>query len=187
MGNYFIGYGVGEALWHGITSPPPGEGLWWVHPDDLHLTIAFLGSIPEERARTCFQWVCEQELSPLRGTLGPAIPLGSRPPASAFARPLEEGFESAVENLQRLGPPLLACAGRPPETRAPLPHITILRARNSTSPAVRQQAEEWLRKRTQGRVSIHLSQIGLYGWAVDRTERRYRLLDSVQLPNRITG
>ena len=25
MGNYFIGYGVGEALWHGITSPPPAR------------------------------------------------------------------------------------------------------------------------------------------------------------------
>ncbi len=181
MGNYFIGYAVENALWHDPRRPLPGEGLWWVHPHDLHMTVAFLGAISERKARECFAWAILQGVPPVRGSLGAPIPLGSRPPASAFARPFLNGEKEAKAVLKTLAPPLLEQAGRPPETREPLPHITVLRAQRSASVATQQQILPWLTEQNWEEDAVSLTCFGLFGWTPERSVRRYQLIEHIRL------
>lgn len=102
----------------------------WVAPENVHLTLQFLGAVPEER------------LDDLRGALaaaaGAARPLSLEVkgaggfPSARRPRVLWLGLGGEVEALAALAADLgrrLAPLGFPPEDRPLSPHLTLGRAR----------------------------------------------------------
>ncbi|HZZ85245.1 MAG TPA: RNA 2',3'-cyclic phosphodiesterase [Anaeromyxobacteraceae bacterium] len=104
----------------------------WVEPASVHLTLQFLGSVPEERCAAVEAAVATAAAAarPLGLTLSGsgAFPSASRP------RVLWAGVAGDLEPLRALVAGLgraLAPLGYPPEERAFSPHLTLGRARDA--------------------------------------------------------
>jgi 2'-5' RNA ligase len=107
-----------------------GEEVRWVPPTNVHLTLQFLGAVPEERVPAIEAALREAaaEARPLslalRGVGG--FPNARRP------RVLWAGLEGDLAPLAALAAALgarLAKLGHPPEDRPFSPHLTLGRAR----------------------------------------------------------
>ena len=120
---------VADALRRGAGRA--ADDVRWVRPENVHLTIQFLGAVPEERVGAVEQALRDAAAGarPLSLTLRGAggFPNARRP------RVLWAGLEGDVAALAALAADLgarLAKLGFPPEERAFSPHLTLGRARD---------------------------------------------------------
>src|SRR5262245_7163886 len=103
----------------------------WVTPDHIHLTLKFLGNVPDESVTSLLQ-AMEQ------ATQGqPAFPVRARAlgcfPHPARPRVLWVGLNDPSQALGRLNERLMAALtplGFPPEDRPFHPHLTLVRVQN---------------------------------------------------------
>lgn len=131
-------------------------------PETLHLTLAFLGEVPEDRAARLVD-VCERfRCPPGRVALdhlgffprGGVVWLGCR------------SIPKALEDLQANLWQVLATQGFAPPSHSFLPHITLLRkAREPNSERVLNAALQW-----------HYNQLELIHSVADGAGRRYEVL-----------
>ena len=103
----------------------------WVSPEQIHLTLRFLGNVPDESVPSLLQAIEQaaqgQTAFPLR-----ARALGCFP-HPARARVLWVGLDDPSQALGRLNARLTAALtplGFPPEDRPFHPHLTLARAHN---------------------------------------------------------
>jgi 2'-5' RNA ligase len=106
-----------------------GVALRWVRPEGIHLTLAFLGNVAEERVAAL-----EEAMTAAAGRSAPlnlaAVGLGRFPPRGA-PRVLWAGLGGEVDALRRVQRDLdagLRDAGFDLEDRAFRPHVTLGRA-----------------------------------------------------------
>jgi len=106
----------------------------WVTPDHIHLTLRFLGNVPEESVTSLLQ-AMEQAA---QGQI--AFPLRARAlgcfPHPARARVLWVGLDDPSQALGRLNERLMAALtplGFPPQNRPFHPHLTLARAQMLSS------------------------------------------------------
>jgi 2'-5' RNA ligase len=106
--------------------------VWrWVTPDHIHLTLKFLGNVPDDSVTSLLQALAYaaqgQTVFPLR-----ARALGCFP-QPARARVLWVGLDDPRQVLGRLNERLMAALtplGFPPEERPFHPHLTLARAQS---------------------------------------------------------
>lgn len=108
------------------------EEVKWVAPDNVHLTLQFLGAVPEERLAAVQEAVAQAaaEAAPLELTVMGA---GAFPNARR-ARVLWAGLGGDLAPLSALAAALgrrLAPLGFPPEERPFSAHLTLGRARDA--------------------------------------------------------
>ena len=103
----------------------------WVTPDHIHLTLRFLGNVPEESVPSLHQAMAQatqgQMAFPLRATALGCFPHPARP------RVLWVGLDDPSQTLGRLHARLIAALtplGFPLEDRPFHPHLTLARAQN---------------------------------------------------------
>ena len=103
----------------------------WVTPDHIHLTLRFLGNVPEESVPSLHQAMEEaaqgQTVFPLRARALGCFPHPARP------RVLWVGLDDFSQALGRLNERLMTALtplGFPPEDRPFHPHLTLARAQN---------------------------------------------------------
>ena len=107
-----------------------GEGVGWVRPEALHLTLKFLGEISDEQARNagrCLEEIAlRHETFPLSVKGTGVFPPGSSRPRILWAgidpTPSLMGFQEDVESTLEKG-------GLPREAKAFHPHLTLGRVR----------------------------------------------------------
>jgi len=106
----------------------------WVTPDHLHLTLRFLGNVPEESVTSLYQAIAQaaqgQTAFPLRAKALGCFPHPTRP------RVLWVGLDDPSQTLGRLNERLIAALtplGFPSEDRPFHPHLTLARAQNRMS------------------------------------------------------
>lgn len=106
------------------------DDVRWVGPDNLHVTLQFLGSVPEERVEDVKAALAgaAAEIAPLHLELrgAGAFPHGRKP------RVLWAGLSGDVDRLTALAASIgnaLAPLGFPPEDRPFSPHVTLGRSR----------------------------------------------------------
>ena len=104
----------------------------WVTPDHIHLTLRFLGNVPDESVTSLHQ-AMEQAV---QGQT--AFPLRARAlgcfPHPARARVLWVGLHDPSQALERLNARLMVALiplGFPPEDRPFHPHLTLARAQKT--------------------------------------------------------
>jgi 2'-5' RNA ligase len=111
---------------------PAAAGVRWVPPEAIHLTLQFLGAVPDERVGAVAEAVRAAAAASipmrleLRGAGG--FPSARRP------RVLWAGLGGDVEPLGALAAALgrrLAPLGYPPEERPFSPHVTLGRSREA--------------------------------------------------------
>lgn len=175
-GNWFLGLPVDGASWlHRVAAAPPEVKLF--HPDDLHLTIAFLGPCGEARARAAwdsFRW----ELGAVDASFGGVIPMGSPRHWSALSATLEESREVVEDAMGASRGAACEAAGVPVDGRPPKAHCTIARLSRRAIPEQRAEAVRWAAALDLRGVGVRLDRVALYAWSEDRAEHLFRIVES---------
>lgn len=113
----------------------PITGLAWTRPEQLHLTLRFLGDVTEEQQEAMVARLATVRVEPFvlpvegLGTLPP-----SRPPRVVFVG-VGSGHPRLHQLRQRIDDAILA-TGMPLDVRTFHPHVTVARCAGQLSPAV---------------------------------------------------
>jgi len=180
--SFFIAFPTDGGSWFDRLEPPPGARKETV--PNLHLTLAFLGRIPEAQARAAFERVRAWPPFTWSGTLGPILPLGPTQKPSVLAAMIGEGNDTLTAFMTEHAPELLPdpSAGYAPA----LPHITVARFHWKTTPVERAAGIAWGQATNLLHARLTLGQIALYGPAPEPRIPRYIILERTCRP-RIGG
>ena len=177
--NYFFAFPVDGAFVLELPQLPPSFRLF--HPDDVHMTLSFLGGCGEEaalRALAALDSAREQRAFPsMNVSLGSVVPMGSARAYSALSALLERGRSEATECVATWRDVLSEAALGKREKRAPKPHITVARPRMRVTDAGREAGLEWAQGLDLSRIYATLDRVALYTWSDgNRRERLFRVL-----------
>jgi 2'-5' RNA ligase len=176
--NWFIALPVPAAHWFAervAQHPPPSVRLF--HPDDVHLTVAFLGGVTEDAARRAWQRADLWQQGPMQVTFGDVIGMGAPAHFTALSALLERGRAEAEEGMRACRDPMLLAAGAPPERRAIKAHVTIARPRRNASLHERSACLAWALHLPLRDVEVELGEIALYTWPEDRRDRQFMIAE----------
>ena len=155
-------------------------GLRRYQPEDVHLTLTFLGGCGEEAARRALT-VLDRILPgscarPIAVSLGEIAPMGPRGRYSALSALLARGRVETETLIAELRDPLsLAALGRR-EKRAPKAHVTLARPMPRATDAHRRAGLDWARATDLRAVEHTLDRIALYTWHDNRRERLFKIV-----------
>lgn len=181
--NWFIGLPVAaEALPAGVIDTLPA-GLRRLHPDDLHITVAFLGPVGERRALTAWAETEAIDAGPFALRTGTPAALGRPRRPSAYGLDLLAD-ETFVHWMAHWRDRLRAAADVEPETRSVRPHVTLARPPRTAGPAIQQRARAWLDNTEPEAASLLLDRIVLYTSSDGAGPQRYRWVRQRTLPAR---
>jgi 2'-5' RNA ligase len=111
-----------------------GFPIRWVRSENVHLTLKFLGEVPEQRVRD----VCAAVDGATAGVASFEMAVGQFGAFPSLRRPqvvwVGVELESTLQSLQGSLEEALAALGFPREERAFRPHLTLGRARKHVSP-----------------------------------------------------
>jgi 2'-5' RNA ligase len=171
--NWFIALSVPtEAWWHRVSAPPDGVRLF--APDDVHLTVAFLGPVGVEAAEAAFELAPEWPAPPLDVTLGDLKPMGNTRRPSSLSSIVTDGAEAVAEAMLEVRDAMCDRAGARHEDRPPLPHVTLARVGRRASREQQRAAVAWARSLDLARPRVTLSNLVLFTRAEDRSVRLFR-------------
>ena len=179
--NWFIGLPVSGADWFTRVREPP-SCVRIFHPEDLHLTVAFLGAVDEARARRAFARASVLPLAPTEVVLGVVVPMGNPRHPSALSARIVEGEHIVAQAIDVVRHPVCDEAGARRDARPVLPHLTVARIRRNVTRDEQRCAVAWARGIDLGAPRTQLTQIALYTWAEDRQTRLFRIADALPLP-----
>jgi 2'-5' RNA ligase len=176
--NWFFGFPLDGAFVLELPELPP----WFrrFHPEDVHLTLAFLGGCGEASALRAVNALDERlKRSPravIEISLGEVVPMGSKKAYTALSALLDRGRQEATECLTELRDVLTETATGRRERRPATPHVTIARPRSRATTAARESGLEWAARLDLRAVQASLDRIALYTWNEERRERLFRIV-----------
>jgi 2'-5' RNA ligase len=173
--NWFFAFPLDGSFVLDLPELPPAFRRY--HPDDVHMTLAFLGGCGEAAALRALGALDERLASappePLQVALGEVVPMGSASRYTALSALLGRGRAEAVTCLGALRDALTEAASGRREKRAPKPHVTIARPR---ARADRDAGLRWARGLDLSHVDARLERIALYTWSELRRERLFQIV-----------
>jgi 2'-5' RNA ligase len=177
--NWFLAFPLDGTFLLELPAPPAAFRRY--HPEDVHLTLAFLGGCGEAAAERALAALDEKlALAPapvIEATLGAVVPMGgSRRHYSALSALLAHGREAAIETTLALRDAITEAAIGRREARPPKPHVTLARPKRRASPADREAGLAWAEALELGAIAVRLERIALYSWHERRAERLFRIV-----------
>lgn len=151
------------------------------HPDDLHMTVAFLGACGSGRAKAAFATAEGHDASAFRIELDRLVPMGDPRRPSALSALVAEGHDEAVAIMDTLRPTMWRAAEAKPDGRPAKPHITVARPPRRAGASERRAAIEWAASKPPIGVTLTIDRLCLYTWSEDRRLRQFRVVDEVPL------
>lgn len=173
--NWFIALPVPPGDWFERVPAAP-SGCRMFAPTDLHLTIAFLGGVSEQRARAAFSAMTWND-GPRDVTFADVVPMGPRGRYAALSILLDEGRSEIEAEMTRTRDAAYAAAGTPADKRPARAHITIARPKRKATEGERAAALEWAAALTLAGTQARLDAIALYTWSEDRMSNLFRIAD----------
>jgi RNA 2',3'-cyclic 3'-phosphodiesterase len=178
--NWFFAFPLDGRFVLDLPELPPAFRRY--HPDDVHLTLSFLGGCGEEaalRALAALDGALAQ--NPIHGwsiALGEVVPMGPRTRYSALSALLSQGRENTERYIAGLRDVLSDAALGRRERRPPKAHVTLARPGRQATEARREEGLAWARTLDLNAVTAQLSSIALYTWQDDRrkSERLFRVV-----------
>ena len=179
---WFIALPVERRAWLSSLPQPPAETLL-LHPDDLHLTIAYLDRCGEDHAEaawSAFRW----PLGAITVTLGPVVPLGDPRRPSALSALVAEGRTDLEEAMRASRDLPIQVAKTPKEDRAPKAHVTLARISRAATVEDRERALAWAASLDLDAPSLALDRVALYSARSGPEGRRYTRVREITIPAR---
>jgi 2'-5' RNA ligase len=184
--NWFVAFPVSGGFVESLPALP--KNFRRFEPDDVHLTISFLGACGEERARAAWAALqtCVQELAvtALPITLAEVVPMGSARAYTALSALVGQGREDAMARLAALRDTLADAANVKRDKRPPKPHVTLARPNRRASDEDRQAGLSWAASVDVRTVACVLDRVALYTWSDVRRERLFRIVAELLLRDR---
>jgi 2'-5' RNA ligase len=164
-----------------LDLPQVPSGFRRFHPDDVHLTLAFLGGCGEDGARRALLALDERlrtaPLPALDVSLAEIVPMGPKPAYSALSALLGLGRNEATAYVASTRDVLTDAALVRREQRAPKPHVTVARPPVRANEARRAEGLDWARSIDLSAVVCRIDRIALYTWHENRGERLFRIVE----------
>jgi 2'-5' RNA ligase len=117
----------------------PLNGAKWVEPENMHITLRFVGDIDGRAADDFADHLSQLNSRPFTISIAGAGTFGGRDPRVLWAG-VEAGPE--LERLFRANERAVRAAGLPPDPRDFKPHVTLARMRGARHAAVAQFLEQ---------------------------------------------
>ncbi|HET9931410.1 MAG TPA: 2'-5' RNA ligase family protein [Polyangiaceae bacterium] len=175
--NWFFALPVDGAFV--LELPPLPPNFRRFQPEDVHVTLCFLGPCGEAAAHLALAELDARSQEFVRPAievrLGTVVPMGARRAYSALSALLSEGREATESLIASLRDPLAAAAGAPREQRAPKAHVTVARPSRRATPAERRAGLAWAGACELQSVTARLDRVCLYRWSEDRAARMFRI------------
>ncbi len=170
--NWFIAIPVALDLTLECLAPPASVRLF--APEDLHLTVCFLGAVDQARALSAFEAARDFRQEVREVTLSHVVALGSAKSPSALSALLDSGRAQVEEAIGKVRDGVCDAAGVARDVRPPLAHITLARIRRSAGPEERSVALQWASQLPVRGLCTQLSRLALYTWSADRSRTQFR-------------
>lgn len=176
--NWFIGIPVDHGDWYPrlLTQPPANFRAF--HPDDLHMTVAFLGPVGREKALAAWR-ALDWKMQIVHATLGAVVPMGAPQRYSALSIELDDGRAEVERAIAACRDAACDAAGARREGRPAKAHITIARPSRAASDSDRAAGLRWASRQTFAGQPITLTSVALYTWAEDRRERQFKAVERI--------
>ena len=177
--NWFFAFPIDGAFVLELPALPSNFRRF--HPDDVHLTLAFLGGcgkVAAERALAALdhRLLCESP-PPIGVSLGEVVGMGgSRRTYSALSALLDRGRAEATAYVAAWRDLLTHTASGRTEKRPPKPHVSIARPRGRASEADRDAGLSWATALELQGVHARLDRIALYTWSETRRDRLFQIV-----------
>lgn len=174
--NWFVGLPVQDTGWFaGVVGESP-HGLRIFNANDLHLTVAFLGQCNFQYTDDIKKIIDTISFTPFTITFDQltTFPPERRPTVVSFT--LREGYDETCGLIRRWREPLLTAGHARPDTREPLPHVTVARIHRDAGYREIEDISAWAFSRTVPPVSVAIDRVALYTWADDRRERQFKVI-----------
>lgn len=181
--NWFFAFPVHGSFVEALPELPSGFRRF--HPDDVHLTLAFLGRCGEPAATRALAAldgllpILRQPPIPI--SLGAVTPMGSRQRYTALSALLDRGQPETTACLAVARDTLTEAALGRRERRTPKPHVTLARPRRKANARDREAGLTWARQLDLSGVHTTLDRVALYTWSEGRRERLFRIVAERQL------
>lgn len=164
-----------------LELPPLPSNFRRFHPDDVHLTLAFLGGVSEAAAHSALAALDARllaaQISAFDVSLAKVVPMGgSRRSYSALSALLDRGGSEATACISALRDTLTETASGRRDQRPPKPHVSIARPRSRATEADHEAGLGWAERLELGAVHARLDRIALYTWADARRERLFQIV-----------
>lgn len=168
-----------------VALPPLPANFRRFPHDDLHLTLAFLGTCGPDLAERALHELrarlATQPIDALDVTLGAVVPMGPPRRYSALSALLDVGNDEVAAAMLRLRDGLTDVVGAPRDNRSPKPHVTLARPQRKATDTDRQAGLAWASQVEFNSVGARLDRIALYTWSDNRSERLFQIVDNVPL------
>ncbi len=182
--NWFLAFPVDGAFVTALPEPP--KAIRRYHPDDVHMTLAFLGGCGEPAAMRALAALdarlATSPLPILDTSLGRVVPLGrSKSGYTTLSALLERGNDEATALVAKERDALHEAATGARPKRPAKPHVTLARVRGRASAESREAGLAWASALELGAVGARLDRIALYTWNDVRRERLFRIVEERRL------
>jgi len=177
--NWFLAFPIAGTFV--LELPPLPSNFRPFHPEDVHLTLAFLGGCGEPAALRALAALdaslSRSSVSAISASLGSVVPMGgSKTTYSNLSALLEEGRAEASACLAALRDVLTEAATGRRERRPPKPHVSIARVRTRATPSDRQAGLAWAAQLNLRAERAQLDRIALYTWSEKRHDRLFQIV-----------
>jgi RNA 2',3'-cyclic 3'-phosphodiesterase len=176
--NWFFAFPIDGRFVQSLPALPPGFRRF--HPEDVHLTLAFLGACGEDAAERGLRALDEVLAAAPRGaiqvSLGSVVPMGRPRAYSALSALLEQGRQETEDCLSAWCNVLLEAAVGRREKRPPKPHVTLARPTRRATEEDRKAGLAWAADLDLRAEQATLDRIALYTWSPLRRERLFRIV-----------
>lgn len=175
--SWFVAWPVVTAgSWYAdLIDQAPG-GLRLFDPEDLHVTLAFMGTFKPELERKLISLLRGLPFREIDASGGRLIPLPQPRRFSALALTLDKGRIDTTGQIARWRDRLCRESGAKIESGDPLPHLTIARPEKKIGSDGRGRALDWAESLKPTGFEFRLTQPRIFVRSNELEDRQFRLL-----------
>jgi 2'-5' RNA ligase len=176
MANWFAAFKVESSQWYqDIAAKIPPE-IKLFHPDDLHMTISFLGNYNDEKLEDVKKAIESTFFKPFNLYAHRFILLPKESNFSAFCLEFDSSESGLYLQIEKSRENIYKAAGITPDKKKFIPHVTMGRPPRSTSNSERKKIADFVNKLSNFDVKIYIKSSAIYTWSDNRKEKMFKII-----------
>jgi 2'-5' RNA ligase len=176
--NWFFAFPIQGSFVQGLPALPANFRRF--HPEDVHLTLVFLGRCGEPAAMRALAaldgLLPVLQARPIDISLGAATAMGPKRRYTALSALIEQGNTETSALIAGVRDTLTEAALSRRETRPPKPHVTLARPQRRATSAQREAGLAWGHQLDLRSIRGRLDHVALYTWNDERRGRQFRIV-----------